>query len=322
MSRKNYTLAGCCDSAPVVSSEASGVTLYLQKGNAMENEELVARIRNGIDTAECMERLWQQNRAFVAKIAKRYAAYEDIDDLMQEGFIGLCNAVECYEPDGGAKFLTYAAYWIQQAMLRYLAKYSSVVELPQDIRTKINRLRKFEREYTAEWGREPTEKEIRLYFGYSYKEYRLIMESRSISNQESIDALVPGTEDFTVGETVADPADQYDQLLDQMQQEELADTLWQLVDSLPEQQSEILHAQYEDNITLRQVSDKLGLEYQKARQERDKALRELRKPHNSYKLEFFLPDRALSMAYGGGVESYNRTWTSSTERAAFEDLGW
>ena len=137
----------------------------------MTNEELVARIRNRIDAAECMAQLWQQNRAFVAKIAKRYAAYEDIEDLMQEGFIGLCNAVECYDSDGGAKFLTYAAYWIQQAMLRYMAKYSSVVELPQDVRTKINRLRKFEREYTAEWGREPTEKEIRLYFGYSYKEY-------------------------------------------------------------------------------------------------------------------------------------------------------
>ena len=86
MSRKNYTLAGCCDSAPGVSSEASGVTLYLQKGNAMENEELVVRIRNRIDAAECMAQLWQQNRAFVAKIAKRYAAYEDIEDLMQEGF--------------------------------------------------------------------------------------------------------------------------------------------------------------------------------------------------------------------------------------------
>ena len=287
----------------------------------MTNEELVARIQNRINAAECMAQLWQQNRAFVAKLAKRYAAYEDIDDLIQEGFIGLCNAVECYDSDGGAKFLTYAAYWIQQAMLRYMAKYSSVVELPQDVRTKINRLRKFEREYTAEWGREPTEKEIRLYFGYSYKEYRLLLESRSISNQESIDAFVPGTDDFTIGETVADPADQYDQLLDQMQQEELADTLWQLVDSLPEQQSEILHAQYEDNITLRQVSDKLGLEYQRARQERDKALRTLRKPHNSCKLEYFLPDRALSLAYGGGVESYNRTWTSSTERAAFKRSG-
>mgnify|MGYP002242342722 CR=1 FL=1 len=118
----------------------------------MTNEEFVARIRNRIDTAECMAQLWQQNRAFVAKIAKRYAAYEDIDDLMQEGFIGLCNAVECYDPDGGAKFLTYAAYWIQQAMVRYMSKYSSVVQLPQDVRTKINRLRKFEREYTAEVG--------------------------------------------------------------------------------------------------------------------------------------------------------------------------
>lgn len=288
----------------------------------MNNEELVARIRNEIGTAECMAQLWQQNRAFVAQIAKRYTAYEDMDDLMQEGFIGLCNAVECYEPDGGAKFLTYAAYWIQQGMLRYIAKYSGVVQIPENVRTKINRLRKFEREYSAEWGREPTEKEIRLYFGYSYKEYRLIMESRSISNQESIDALVPGTDDFKVGETVADPVNQYDQLLDQMQQEELADTLWQLVDDLPEQESQILHVEYQENISLRQASNKLGMEYETARAARARGLRTLAKPHYKRMLQHFLPDRALSMAYGGGVESYNRTWTSSTERAAFEDLGW
>lgn len=288
----------------------------------MNNEELVARIRNGIGTAECMAQLWQQNRAFVAQIAKRYTAYEDMDDLMQEGFIGLCNAVECYEPDGGAKFLTYAAYWIQQAMLRYIAKYSGVVQIPENVRTKINRLRKFEHEYSAEWGREPTEKEIRLYFGYSYKEYRLIMESRSISNQESIDALVPGTDDFKVGETVADPVNQYDQLLDQMQQEELADTLWQLVDDLPEQESQILHVEYQENISLRQASNKLGMEYETARAARARGLRTLAKPHYKRMLQHFLPDCALSMAYGGGVESYNRTWTSSTERAAFKDLGW
>lgn len=288
----------------------------------MNNEELVTRIRNRIDTAECMAQLWQQNRAFVAKLAKRYAAYEDIDDLMQEGFIGLCNAVECYEPDCGSKFLTYAAYWIQQAMLRYMAKYSGTVQVPENVRVKMNKLRKFEREYMAEWGQEPTEKEIRLYFGYSYKEYRLIMESRSISNQESIDALVPGTEDFTIGETVADPVNQYDQLLDQMQQEELADTLWQLVDDLPEQESQILHVEYQENISLRQASNKLGMEYETARAARARGLRTLAKPHYKRMLQHFLPDRALSMAYGGGVESYNRTWTSSTERAAFEDLGW
>ncbi len=288
----------------------------------MENEELVTRIRNRIDTAECMKQLWQQNRAFVAKIAKRYAAYEDIDDLIQEGFIGLCNAVECYDSDGGAKFLTYAAYWIQQAMLRYMAKYSSVVELPQDVRTKINRLRKFEREYTAEWGREPTEKEIRLYFGYSRKEYQLLVESQSIGNLESIDGLVPGTDDLTVGELVADPANQYEDLIDQIEQQELSGTLWNLVDTLPEEQRDVVRTQYREDLTLPQVSDRLGMDYRAVKTARARAFRELRKPHYTNKLSRFLPDRALSLAYGGGVESYNRTWTSSTERAAFKDLGW
>ena len=288
----------------------------------MENEELVTRIRNRIDTAECMKQLWQQNRAFVAKIAKRYAAYEDIDDLIQEGFIGLCNAVECYDSDGGAKFLTYAAYWIQQAMLRYMAKYSSVVELPQDVRTKINRLRKFEREYTAEWGREPTEKEIRLYFGYSRKEYQLLVESQSIGNLESIDGLVPGTDDLTVGELVADPANQYEDLIDQIEQQELSGTLWNLVDTLPEEQRDVVRTQYREDLTLPQVSDRLGMDYRAVKTARARAFRELRKPHYTNKLSRFLPDRALSLAYGGGAESYNRTWTSSTERAAFKDLGW
>lgn len=288
----------------------------------MTNEELVARIQNRINAAECMAQLWQQNRAFVAKLAKRYAAYEDIDDLIQEGFMGLCNAVECYDSDGGAKFLTYAAYWIQQAMLRYMAKYSSVVELPQDVRTKINRLRKFEREYTAEWGREPTEKEIRLYFGYSRKEYQLLVKSQSIGNLESIDGLVPGTDDLTVGELVADPANQYEDLIDQIEQQELSGTLWNLVDTLPEEQRDVVRTQYREDLTLPQVSDRLGMDYRAVKTARARAFRELRKPHYTNKLSRFLPDRALSLAYGGGVESYNRTWTSSTERAAFKDLGW
>lgn len=287
----------------------------------MTNEELVARIRNRIDAAECMKQLWQQNRPFVAQIAKKYAAYEDIDDLMQEGFIGLCNAAECYDPDGGAKFLTYAAFWIRQAIKRYVDNYCSMVRIPVNTREKINSLRQFSRAFVVEHGREPTEKEIRLYFGYSRKEYQLLVESQSIGNLESIDGLVPGTDDLTVGELVADSADQYEDLIDQIEQQELSDTLWNLVDTLPEEQRDVVRTQYREDLTLPQVGDRLGMDYRTVKTARARAFRGLRKPHYTNRLSRFLPDRALSMAYGGGVDNYNRTWTSSTERAAFEDLG-
>lgn len=287
----------------------------------MTNEELIARIRNRIDTAECMKQLWQRNSPFVAQIAKRYAAYEDIDDLMQEGFIGLCNAVECYNPDGGAKFLTYAAFWIRQAIKRYVDNYGSAVRIPVNTREKINSLRQFSRAFVVEHGREPTEREIRLYFGYSRKEYQLLVESQSIGNLESIDGLVPGTDDLTVGELVADPANQYENLIDQIEQQELSDTLWNLVDTLPEEQRDVVRTQYQEDLTLPQVGDRLGMDYGAVKTARARAFRELRKPHYTNKLSRFLPDRALSMAYGVGVDNYNRTWTSSTERAAFEDLG-
>lgn len=130
------------------------------------------------------------------------------------------------------------------------------------------------------------------------------------------------TDDLTVGELVADPANQYEDLIDQIEQQELSDTLWNLVDTLPEEQRDVVRTQYREDLTLPQVSDRLGMDYRAVKTARARAFRELRKPHYTNKLSRFLPDRALSLAYGGGVESYNRTWTSSTERAAFKDLGW
>lgn len=68
----------------------------------MTNEELVARIRAGVDETENMLKLWQQNRGLIHTIARKYAAYEDIEDLEQQGYIGLCDAVQGYRPEEGA----------------------------------------------------------------------------------------------------------------------------------------------------------------------------------------------------------------------------
>ena len=76
----------------------------------MTNEELVIRIQNHIDEADNMLQLWQQNTGLIATIAKKYSGYEDFDDLMQEGYIGLCNAVTAYNLEEGARFSTYAAF--------------------------------------------------------------------------------------------------------------------------------------------------------------------------------------------------------------------
>ncbi len=86
----------------------------------MSNEELVKRIQDGINVHENLESLWENNSGYVAIIARKYEVAEELEDLINQGFIGLYKAAEMYKPDKGAKFLTYATYWITQSIQRYI----------------------------------------------------------------------------------------------------------------------------------------------------------------------------------------------------------
>lgn len=77
---------------------------------SMTNEQLVVRIQAGEETAANMLQLWQQNKGFVASIAKKYRGYAEMEDLMQEGYIGLNDAVAHYKEGKGALFTSYAAF--------------------------------------------------------------------------------------------------------------------------------------------------------------------------------------------------------------------
>ena len=95
----------------------------------LTNEQLVLRIKAGENTAANMLQLWEQNKGFIYKIALKYQEYEEIDDLMQQGYLGLYDAIDNYDPSQGVKFITYAGYWIKQSMTRYIDNYSSAVRI-------------------------------------------------------------------------------------------------------------------------------------------------------------------------------------------------
>lgn len=85
------------------------------------NEERVRLIRSGIDPVAHMEQLYEQNRGAFAGMAARYRGMAEFEDLMQEGYFGLCRAVESFEEERGTAFFTYALYWVRQAMQRLAA---------------------------------------------------------------------------------------------------------------------------------------------------------------------------------------------------------
>lgn len=76
--------------------------------NRISNENLVRRIQNGKETAANMAQLWQQTKAFIAMIARKYTGYAEFDDLVQEGYLGLYEAVNHYDTARGIPFINYA----------------------------------------------------------------------------------------------------------------------------------------------------------------------------------------------------------------------
>ena len=96
----------------------------------MSNEELVKQIQGGINVHESLESLWENNSGYVVTIARKYEAAEELEDLINQGFIGLYKAAEMYKPDKGAKFLTYATYWITQSIQRYIQNCGKLSRVP------------------------------------------------------------------------------------------------------------------------------------------------------------------------------------------------
>ena len=109
-------------------------------------------------------------------------------------------------------------------------------------------------------------------------------------------------------------------MLDDIENQKLKETLWGIVNDLPEQQADVIRVRYQENLTMKETAARTGTTIEAARQCERKALREMRKPSKANRLKAFydssyIYNRAL---YGNGTAEFNRTWTSSTERVALD----
>lgn len=289
----------------------------------MDNEQLVARIQAGKNVAENMLLLWQQNQGLIRAIAKKYTAFSEIDDLLQEGYIGLCNATYGYNPEDGT-FFNYAALWIRQAIRRYIENNGSCVRIPSYMHQNMRNYNKAQEEFKQLYGRTASDDEMMRYLGLSGKEYDALMQGlrmRSCSSLDKEESYNDGSDPYTLLDIIPGEDSAEETALDQIEKEELQEILWGLVDFLPEEQAKVIKERYQSDITLTQAASKLGIPYEKANLAIRKGLRTLRHPKYSNQLRSYLPDSFLSMAYHGSVTTFRYTWTSSTERTAIHLIG-
>ena len=290
----------------------------------MTNEQLAARIRAGENVGNNMAVLYDQVKDFIHAMAYKYHGQGELEDLEQEGFLALYDAIDHYEADQGVKFLTYASHWIRQRMQKYIQNTGSPLRLSAGRQEAIRKYRKFCTEFQAEQGCKPTEAELCRSLWLTLEQLREIQYDACMTAVKSLDAPIKGAEgeeDTTLGELAASAADPCEELLDRLEQEELCSVLWQCVDSLPGKQPDVIRSRYKSNMTMKQCGQFCGISEAEARKQQLKALRSLRNGDNAKKLRPFLPADAWIYSgalIGNGVERFNHTWTSSTERIAME----
>lgn len=286
------------------------------------NEDLVENIRSGKDAEESMLQLWQQNQGIIHKLAKKYSCCSsaEYDDLVQEGFLGVYEAVIHYNSNKQASFFSYAVYWIKQFMIKYCQNNECTVQIPPNAKAQLTGYNQFVNLFFQNNGRNPTDAEICHHLGINEENLRSIRKTARMTQIASLSEPV-NEEGVLLGELIPGVDDVEETVLDSVEQKELQEILWGLVDKLPEQQNRIINLRYKHRATIQHTSNALGVPYHRVRSVEQEALRVLRKPSNRRKLEPFLPDAVAARAYRGSVKSFNRTWTSATEGAALKLIG-
>jgi len=237
---------------------------------------------------QAKKELIASNLRLVISIAKKYSHRGvPFSDLIQEGNIGLMRAVDKFEYRQGYKFSTYATWWIRQAIMRSIADKSRIIRIPVHMVETINKLTRISRTLVQEKGREPTCKEISSKMGIPVSKVRKIIKFA----QEPISLETPiGEEedsrlcDFIKDEDIPSPADTVIRI-------NMIEQIEDVLKTIPEKEAKVLKMRFGlgdgNEHTLEQIGDQFKVTRERIRQIETKALRKLKHPNRSEKLESF-----------------------------------
>jgi RNA polymerase primary sigma factor len=277
-------------------SEAATLRRYLKEISRYpplthdEEVALAGRIRDGDE--EALRCLVESNLRFVVAYSKRYRNPNvPFLDLIHEGNLGLIQAAKKYDPfkEGqDVKFITYAVWWIRQAILHALAEHAGSFRLPQKQANTLYRLERVRAAVTEQLGRAPTDEELAEELGISLDDVRLL--SRAAQASLSLNDPVDSEGDSELGDLLEQTVlpDTDERILHDSFLRALQDAL----SDLPERERRVLELRFgfEDDQprTLREIGELLQLSRERVRQIESRALNQLRRSHKTNALVGYL----------------------------------
>jgi RNA polymerase primary sigma factor len=268
--------------------------LYLREINrypllSREEEEILTR-RAAAGDREAKERLIRGNLRFVVAVAKRYRTKEiPLLDLINEGNIGLLKAVEHFDVNKGYHFISYAAWWVRQSILKALSEKSRMIRLPWNRANELVHIERKRREQLAESTGAADLGRIAEELGMSEQHvHTLICLSQA---PLSLDSPVQGDADFSpLGDLIYDAAQKSPE--EAAVSRSLCDHIRDLLETLTPKEAQILSLRFGLNggkcFSLREIGKHYRLSRERVRQIEKKAITKLRAPSCRRLLEAYV----------------------------------
>ena len=251
-----------------------------------KEKELGALAQKGDQDA--IQELARANLRFVISVAKKYQNRGvALTDLIQEGNVGLVTAARKFDPEQGVKFISYAVWWIRQAILASLANHGRAVRVPLNRASDLARIFREKERLKQEFNREPTSEELS---GATDLTPELIESLQTLNAAEiRLDAPIGDSEDSQlverfISEEAAEPEPDVESRL-------LTETVESALILLEARDAKVLRLYFglegEREHTLEEIGNMLGVTRERIRQLRDRALRRLREGGKGTALESF-----------------------------------